>query len=106
MAFKEAWEVSNETKDRSIPKELAKVYVDEHRGELFETLGRMNIPDLVKLVDALRAQGMEEQRLIVDMWLLSEHEPQDIRTTINFQGSEAIQQAMQALSGGAVRGVK
>lgn len=84
-AFKDAWEESNSTKDRKAAKEIAHEYVEANHSELFAAIGRMSIPQLVKVIDTLRENGQEEERLIVEMWLLDKFEPQNITASVNKQ---------------------
>lgn len=90
-AFNAAWQESNATKDRSAPKALAKAYVEAHRDELMAGVRAVvreyreqhldddpSIDDLVGIVGAYRAQGLEEDRTKVDMLLLADYEPRHI----------------------------
>ena len=64
--------------DRARAKVMAKEYVAAHKGELEPILSKFTIEGLVDLVTAYRNAGREEDRLVTDMWLLSEYEPQNI----------------------------
>ena len=74
VAFDRAWC----TGYREDARALAIDYVATHRAQLEKTLGGKTLEDLVKLVDGYRAAGRENERAIVDMWLLVEYQPQRI----------------------------
>lgn len=76
-AFKETWEASDATKDRTEARSLADAYVAAHP-DLEARYGGFGIPDLVALIDAARARGDEERRVEIDLWLLHAFEPQRI----------------------------
>ena len=94
--FQALWDSGKE--NHIAARELAREYVKENRDTLWPTLGPMNLIDLVRLVDQLRAAGQERERIIVDMWLLAEHEPQQIGASVNYQGDAAVYKAFEALT--------
>lgn len=59
-------------------KTLAGAYITAHRDDLarFEGLG---IEHLVNLITIARHRGDEDERILIDMWLLANFEPQRIR---------------------------
>ena len=69
--------------DRNKAKGMAVAYVNAHREELARALGRLSLVELVHLVSDLRSQGKDRARVIVDMWLLNEFEPQKIGGSVN-----------------------
>ena len=56
----------------------ARAYVARHRAELEPILAPLTLVELVDLVVAYRNAGREEDRIVTDMWLLSEYAPQNI----------------------------
>lgn len=66
------------TGDRGKAKTLAKAYVAANRAHLLQHLEGLDIPALVAMVTAYRQAGRHEDAKVVDMWLLSEFEPQRI----------------------------
>lgn len=84
------------TGDRERARELACAYVAAHRAALAPYLGGLSIDELVALVTAYRGMGREDDRIVVDMWLLSEHPPQQISGSIRM-GAEAVIEAAEAI---------
>ena len=72
--FEEEWQHG----DRAVAKQMAKDYVEKNRAELEPILSRFTLEGLVDLVTAYRNAGRHEDRIITDMWLLSEYKPQNI----------------------------
>ena len=66
------------TGDRTQARAMAKAYVDARRNELAPRFGDLDIPALVAMVTHYRNSGDETNRMLVDTWLLSEHQPQRI----------------------------
>lgn len=64
-------------RDHSGAVALADAYIADHP-ELFEKLSDMGIEDCVSAVGVFRAAGMEEDQWLVETWLLSRFEPQQI----------------------------
>jgi hypothetical protein len=58
---------------------MAKAYVDSRRNELAPRFSDLDIPALVAMVTHYRNSGDEANRMLVDVWLLSEHQPQKHR---------------------------
>jgi hypothetical protein len=81
--------------DRTVAKQMAKDYVVAHREELEPILSRFTLEGLVDLVTAYRNAGREEDRIITDMWLLSEYKPQNITGSIQM-GAVQMEQIVQA----------
>ena len=86
-AFDNEWK----TGDRAKAKEMAREYVEANRDNLMANIqaavrtvreARLDdspsIVDLVDLVSAYRAAGFEEDRILVDMVLLADYQPQRI----------------------------
>lgn len=82
IAFDREWK----TGDRAVAKTMAKQYVQLNASTLIPRFGAFDIPALVNLVGHYRSQGDEANRILVDMWLLSEFEPQHIGGTIRVGG--------------------
>lgn len=78
---------------RDEARAIARAYIDAHRAELAPQLEPYSLDDLVRLVSAYRQAGREEDRIVADMWLLTEYEPQRITGTIHMGGSAAIEAA-------------
>ena len=76
-----AWKQEWETGDRVVARQLAENYVDTHREELEGRFAHMTLEECVKLVDMYRSAKNTEQRLTVDIWLMSEYPPQRIGGT-------------------------
>lgn len=74
QAFKDEWEAGN----RWNAVQKAHAYVELHRGEIAPHLERYTREELVDLVSAYRNAGREEDRIVADMWLLTEYDPQRI----------------------------
>lgn len=79
LRFDHEWRVG----DRAVAVQLAKEYVNQHRPALAEQLIKFTLDDMVKLIDQYREAGQHENRLIAEMWLLSEYKPQDITGEIH-----------------------
>lgn len=75
--FDTAWK----DKQRENAKTIAKAYIEENRSNL-QRFENMTLEDLVQNIDAARRLGNEEERILTDMWLLSEYEPQNIEGSI------------------------
>jgi hypothetical protein len=69
--------------DRGVARGLARAYIGRRRSELAPALEPYSLEDLVQLIDAYRAAGREDDRIIADMWLLTNYDPQRITGTIN-----------------------
>lgn len=63
-------------------KETAEQYCRDHP-ELAGHLGSRTLPELVGLVDFYREASQEVNRVITDMWLISNYEPQTIIGTMD-----------------------
>lgn len=63
---------------RDKAKEIAYAYIKENFLRLAPILGELPIEELVKMVSAYREAGREEDRIIVDMWLLTQFGSQPI----------------------------
>jgi len=102
-AFSNEWK----TGDRTKAKEMAREYVDAHRQQL--ALGiiaavkelrkaRLDDPpslaDLVDVVSVYRATGREDDRIAVDMWLLSEVPQQHITGSIAIKADSPFLEAV------------
>lgn len=74
------------TGDRARAREMAKEFVAENRDVLAPRFGGMDIPALVAMVSHYRGVGDEANRILVDTWLLSEHQPQVIGGVFNLGG--------------------
>lgn len=74
---------------------MAKDYVAANREELSPILSKFTLEGLVDLVSSYRRAGREEDRIITDMWLLSEYEPQNITGSITV-GTVQMEQIVQA----------
>jgi len=88
-AFEREWR----TGDRAKAKQMARAYVETHRPALTRQLASYTREDLVGLIEQYRATGCAEDRIIADMWLLSEYDPQQISGDLNLG---AVAAAMQA----------
>lgn len=64
--------------DRASAKEMAAIWVRDHFEAIAPDLTQYGIEGLVSLVSAYRKTGRESDRIIVDMWLLVQHPPQQI----------------------------
>ncbi len=71
------------TGDREKAKLLARAYVADNRERLASSLASLARGELVALVSEYRKAGKDTERIIVDMWLISEYEPQKITGKIN-----------------------
>lgn len=58
--------------------EIAREFIDYSRSILAPILQPLTIGELVAKVESLRAEGNHGDRIIVDMWIHSEYEPQQI----------------------------
>lgn len=74
IEFDYEWRLGHRDKAR----EIARAYVNARRYELAPILQRYTLEELVREVSALRNAGRHADRIVVDMWLLSEYEPQAI----------------------------
>ena len=81
--------------DRTKARQMAKDYVAANREELSPILSKFTLEGLVDLVSSYRRAGREEDRIITDMWLLSEYEPQNITGSITV-GTVQMEQIVQA----------
>lgn len=81
--FDREWKAGN----RGLARQIASFYVEQHRGDLESVLGGKTLEQIVAMVDGYRGAGLEEDRLIAEMWLLSEHQPQKITGTMNMGGA-------------------
>ena len=79
--------------DRVRAKAMAVVYINEHRGDLTKILGPMSLEEIVALISEYRKKGKESDRIVADMWLLSEYAPQHISGGINIGGKPAVAEA-------------
>lgn len=88
--------------DRVAAKAMAKEYVAAHKGELEPILSKFTVEGLVDLVTAYRNAGREEDRIVTDMWLLSEYEPQNIsgRLLVGTEQMEQIVSEAEAIAMG------
>lgn len=68
---------------RDKAREIAKAYVNKHREFLEPVLMQYTREMLVYEVEALRRFKRLSDRIVVDMWLLSEYEPVEIVGKIN-----------------------
>ena len=84
-AFIREW--NSGPRDRITAKAIARAYVEKYRANLAPVLEQYSREDLVGLVTEYRASGRESDRVIADMWLLTQYEPQDIRSVFNLGGS-------------------
>jgi hypothetical protein len=64
--------------DKATAREMARVYVEANRATLEPILSQYSLEGLVGLIDDYRKAGREEDRIIADMWLLSEYQPQKV----------------------------
>ena len=81
VAFNNEWA----TGDRDVARTMASAYVDAHP-ELADRFGEFSIPALVAMVDSYRESGNEEQRTLIDIWLLHAFYPQVIVGAIDLSG--------------------
>ncbi len=77
-AFEEEWWHG----DRAKAKELASAYVEAHRAEIEPHLGGLSLDTIVLMVSDYRRVGRESDRIIADMWLITEHPQQRVTGTI------------------------
>lgn len=78
-AFESEWR----TGDRAKAKQMARAYVTRHRPALIQQLASCTREDLVELIEQYRAAGRAEDRIVADIWLLSEYDPQQISGDLN-----------------------
>lgn len=71
--------------DREVARTMARDYFAD-KAELVKILKPKTLEQLVAMVDAYRAAGDEENRIITDMWLLSEFSPQIIGGQLSVGG--------------------
>lgn len=90
QAFEHEWRNG----DRDVARGMARAYVAANRERLSPELSRYDLPGLVRLVEAYRDAGREDDRIITDMWLLSEYEPQRVVGAISIGGAAAIVDAV------------
>lgn len=86
--------------DRDKAREIAKDYINANRLRLTKVFSGYTLEDLVREVDALRAAGRHSDRIIVDMWLLAEYQPQDISGELRIGRTELIVAAAEAIMRG------
>lgn len=91
--FDQEWK----TGDRVKAKQMAIDYVNEHREALTTVLGQLPIETLVALISGYRKVGRDADRVIADMWLLSEYEPQHIGGTVHLNRAQAVAAAEAVL---------
>ena len=77
------------TGDRGLAKTLAKTWIANHRDKIQDLEG-YDLEGLVGLVTQYRAAGCESDRLIVDMWLLSEYESQQITGVVTIGSTASV----------------
>lgn len=75
--------------DRALARELAKEYIFAHREQLAPHLENLTLEDMVKMIDMYREYGREDDRIIVDMWLLTYYDPQKISGAITIGSAAA-----------------
>lgn len=90
--FEHAWK----TGDRDLAREIAREFIDSSHPQLKGLLRQYSREGLVRLVDAYRAAGQDENRVIAEMWLLVEYEPQRItgHLDIHLPGVRALRGAL------------
>lgn len=86
--------------DRDKARDIAKEYINANRQRLTRVFGSYTLEDLVREVDALREAGRHSDRIIVDMWLLAEYQPQDISGELRIGRTELIVAAAEAIMRG------
>jgi hypothetical protein len=69
--------------DRERARELAVEFAAGHQAELSAQLAPYSLAGLVQLVEGHRDAGREEERIMVDMWLLAHYGPQQISGSIH-----------------------
>ena len=67
--------------DRGLAKDMARAYVADNPQQ-FDVLKEYSRDELVVLLGDYRDAGRDEEQIVVDMWLLSEFEPQKITGAI------------------------
>lgn len=72
--FVKAWE-NRETRDTA--RAIADEYIAAHP-EMADRFGGLDLKQLVDEVSFYRSVGREKDRILADMWLLSNYEPQRI----------------------------
>ncbi len=77
--FDREWRTGN--RDRA--RQMARNYVASHREEIAPVLQPLTLAEIVVLVGEYRARGLETDRIIADMWLLTEYPPQHITGTVS-----------------------
>jgi len=79
LQFDFEWREGN----RAVAKEIATAYINDNRATLDSLLGGKSLDELVKMVEGYREQHKETDRIVCDMWLQAEFEPQHISGAIN-----------------------
>jgi hypothetical protein len=69
--------------DRILAKQIASDYINDNRSTLEPLLGGKSLEELVQMVSGYRDQHKETDRIVCDMWLQAEFEPQHISGAIN-----------------------
>lgn len=64
--------------DRDVARSIAHDYIKSAHPRLRELLRQYSLEGIVRLVDAYRIAGKDEDRIIAEMWLLVEYPPQTI----------------------------
>lgn len=83
--------------DRTKAKQIAKDYINSRRVELTAIFSKYSLEDLVRECEALRIAGRISDRIIVDMWLMSEYEPQNITGTLTIGSADVAIAAAEAI---------
>lgn len=79
----EAFENEWRNGDRAKAKEMAKRLTHADGGAILAKYQALSLEQCVALIDQARERGDEEQRIEIDAYLLSEHEPQQIGGSFN-----------------------
>ena len=77
--FDKLWKEGN----RDEAKDVARRYINDHRHQLAPILESMSLEDIVQMIDSYRAAGKEEDRIIADMWLITQYEPRRIQGAVH-----------------------
>lgn len=85
---------------REVAKQIAIDYVNEYRHILEPVLMKLTREQLVAEVEAKRNQKNHADRIIIDMWLLSEYPPQSIEAygLVTLPDPRALIKAVRSLS--------